>query len=112
MSRTGRTGDGGGQHRHLRDVSSPATALVVYLRDAKPLVELRVPFTVAHLVDDVERSAPGLDWDGQGCRQRNWRSSRTGIFEGYARGVDRRHPRLQFQPAADAARRSTGSSPT
>ena len=43
---------------HLRDVASPGDGVVAHLRDAKPLVRLRVLFTVSRsAVDDVERGA-------------------------------------------------------
>src|SRR5215475_13210189 len=48
---------------HLRDIDSPATGVRARLRQAMPLIELRVPFTVdRQTVDDVERGAKDADW--------------------------------------------------
>ena len=49
---------------HLLDVASPGDGVVAHLRDARPLVRLRVPFTVNRVdVDDVERGSQDSDWD-------------------------------------------------
>ncbi len=56
---------------HLLDVSAPGDGVVAHLRDAKPLVRLRVPFTVSR-IDDRRRRArlAGLRLgSGQGGRQ-------------------------------------------
>ncbi|WP_232005989.1 encapsulin [Mycobacterium sp. 852013-50091_SCH5140682] len=46
---------------HLRAVTAPADGVIAQLRDSKPPVRLRVPFTVTREdvddVDDVERGA-------------------------------------------------------
>ncbi|WP_396922391.1 family 1 encapsulin nanocompartment shell protein, partial [Mycolicibacterium sp.] len=43
---------------HLTEVAAPADGVVAQLRVSKPLVRLRVPFTVTREdVDDVERGA-------------------------------------------------------
>lgn len=48
---------------HLADIASPAPGVTARLREAKPLIELRVPFTVTRAaVDDVERGSSDSDW--------------------------------------------------
>ncbi|MGW3521552.1 family 1 encapsulin nanocompartment shell protein [Streptomyces hydrogenans] len=48
---------------HLTDLEAPAHGVRARLREARPLVELRVPFTVDRsAVDDVERGAKDSDW--------------------------------------------------
>ena len=43
---------------HLRDVAPPSDGVAAHLRDSRPLVRLRVPFTVSRTaVDDVERGS-------------------------------------------------------
>lgn len=49
---------------HLTEVAAPADGVVAQLRVSKPLVRLRVPFTVTREdVDDVERGAQDSNWD-------------------------------------------------
>jgi len=49
---------------HLRDVTPPGDGVVAHLRESKPLVRLRVPFTVSRTaIDDVERGSQDSDWD-------------------------------------------------
>jgi len=49
---------------HLLDVASPGDGVIAHLREAKPLVRLRVPFTVTReAIDDVERGSQDSDWD-------------------------------------------------
>jgi len=49
---------------HLSDVAAPGDGVVAHLRESKPLVRLRVPFTVSRIaIDDVERGAQDSDWD-------------------------------------------------
>jgi uncharacterized linocin/CFP29 family protein len=48
---------------HLHEVPAPAAGVLARSREARPLVELRVPFTVDRAaVDDVERGAKDPDW--------------------------------------------------
>ena len=48
---------------HLTGVDAPADGVIAHLRQAQPLVRLRVPFTVGRAdVDDVERGAQDADW--------------------------------------------------
>jgi uncharacterized linocin/CFP29 family protein len=48
----------------LLDVASPSNGVVAHLRASKPLVRLRVPFTLSRQeIDDVERGSKDSDWD-------------------------------------------------
>ncbi|WP_029137442.1 family 1 encapsulin nanocompartment shell protein [Nakamurella lactea] len=48
---------------HLRRLDTPPGEVIVRQRDVQPLIELRMPFTVARdAVDDVERGAQDSDW--------------------------------------------------
>jgi uncharacterized linocin/CFP29 family protein len=48
---------------HLRDIEPPAAGVIARARTSRPVVELRVPFTVdRRAVDDVERGAKDPDW--------------------------------------------------
>ncbi|WP_395309919.1 family 1 encapsulin nanocompartment shell protein [Mycobacterium sp. AMU20-3851] len=70
---------------HLIDVSAPAEGVVAHLREARPLVQLRVPFTVARRdVDDVERGSQDSDWDPvkDAAKKLAFAEDRA-IFEGY-----------------------------
>src|SRR5664279_248288 len=68
---------------HLLDVASPGDGVTAHLRESKPLVRLRVPFTIARTdIDDVERGAQDSDGD----------------------------PVVEFQPRAEAAVGSQGDS--
>jgi uncharacterized linocin/CFP29 family protein len=71
---------------HLRDVAPPGDGVVAHLRDSKPLVRLRVPFTVTRTaIDDVERGSKGSDWDlvKDAAKKLAFVEDRA-IFEGYA----------------------------
>ncbi|MEK9521756.1 bacteriocin family protein [Streptomyces venezuelae] len=76
---------------HLSDMGSPAPGVTARLREARPLFELRVPFTVDRAaVDDVERGAKDSDWQPvkDAARAMAFVEDRT-IFDGYgAAGVD------------------------
>lgn len=62
----------------LQDVATPTDGVITHLRASKPLVRLRVPFTLSRdEIDDVERGSQGSDWDPVKPPPRNWRSSRT-----------------------------------
>lgn len=70
---------------HLLDVPSPGEGVVTHLRQAQPLVRLRVPFTVTReAVDDVERGAQDSDWDPvkDAAKKLAFAEDRA-IFEGY-----------------------------
>ena len=48
---------------HLTGIDPPADGVVAHARQAQPLVELRVPFTLSRqAIDDVERGAQDPDW--------------------------------------------------
>jgi len=48
---------------HLTGITPPADGVLAYSRDSRPVVELRVPFTVDRTaVDDVERGSKDSDW--------------------------------------------------
>lgn len=71
---------------HLLDVAPPSDGVVAHLRDAKPLVRLRVPFTLSRTaIDDVERGAADSDWDPvkEAAQKLAFVEDRA-IFEGYA----------------------------
>ncbi|WP_418960723.1 family 1 encapsulin nanocompartment shell protein [Streptomyces tritici] len=71
---------------HLAELSPPAPGVAARLRDARPLVELRVPFTVTRAaVDDVERGAKDSDWQPvkDAARSLAFVEDRM-IFDGYA----------------------------
>jgi uncharacterized linocin/CFP29 family protein len=71
---------------HLRDLTDPATGVRARSRDSKPLVELRVPFTVdRQAVDDVERGAKDADWQPvKDAARRIAYAEDQAIFEGFA----------------------------
>jgi uncharacterized linocin/CFP29 family protein len=71
---------------HLTSVEAPADGVIAHLRDAQPLVRLRVPFTVSRQdVDDVERGAQDPDWQPvkDAAKKIAFAEDRA-IFEGYA----------------------------
>jgi uncharacterized linocin/CFP29 family protein len=71
---------------HLTGIAAPADGVIAHLRDAQPLVRLRVPFTVSrHDVDDVERGAQDPDWQPvkDAAKKIAFAEDRA-IFEGYA----------------------------
>lgn len=48
---------------HLRNIASPGDGIIARQREAKSLVELRVPFELdRQMIDDVERGANDSDW--------------------------------------------------
>src|SRR6202007_1677761 len=48
----------------LTEVQAPTDGVVAHLRASKPLVRLRVPFTLSRYeIDNVERGAQDSDWD-------------------------------------------------
>ncbi|MFH9726522.1 family 1 encapsulin nanocompartment shell protein [Streptomyces sp. NPDC017254] len=76
---------------HLTDMAAPAPGVTARLREVRPLVELRVPFTVDRsAVDDVERGSKDSDWQPvkDAARDMAFVEDRL-IFDGYeAAGVD------------------------
>jgi uncharacterized linocin/CFP29 family protein len=70
---------------HLLDVAAPGEGVVAHLRESKPLVRLRVPFTISRSdIDDVERGSQDSDWDPvkAAAKQLAFAEDRA-IFEGY-----------------------------
>jgi uncharacterized linocin/CFP29 family protein len=76
---------------HLTGIEAPAQGVTARLRQVRPLVELRVPFTVGRdAVDDVERGAQDSDWQPvkDAARTMAFAEDRA-VFGGYAAaGVD------------------------
>ncbi|MEV8588975.1 family 1 encapsulin nanocompartment shell protein [Streptomyces sp. NPDC051180] len=76
---------------HLADMAPPAHGVTARLREVKPLVELRVPFSVDRAaVDDVERGSRDSDWQPvkDAARTLAFAEDRA-VFDGYgAAGVD------------------------
>ncbi|MFM9373434.1 family 1 encapsulin nanocompartment shell protein [Streptomyces sp. Da 82-17] len=71
---------------HLIDMTPPAPGVNARLRESRPLVELRVPFTVDRsAVDDVDRGAQDSDWQPvkDAARTMAYVEDRT-IFDGYS----------------------------
>ena len=70
---------------HLLEVGSPGDGVVAHLREARPLVRLRVPFTISRGdIDDVERGSQDSDWDPvkDAAKKLAFAEDRA-IFEGY-----------------------------
>ncbi len=70
---------------HLQQIESPGDGIEAALREAKPLVELRVPFELTRrAIDDVERGANDSDWSPlkDSARKIAFAEDRA-IFEGY-----------------------------
>jgi uncharacterized linocin/CFP29 family protein len=70
----------------LVDVDAPTDGVLAHLRASKPLVRLRVPFTLSRdEIDDVERGAQDSDWDPvkTAAKKLAFVEDRA-IFEGYA----------------------------
>jgi uncharacterized linocin/CFP29 family protein len=73
---------------HLRTVAAPGDGVIAQQREAKGLVELRVPFELERkMIDDVERGANDSDWQPakDAARKLAFAEDRA-IFEGYAAG--------------------------
>jgi len=71
---------------HQRAIDAPAEGVSAQQREARSLVELRVPFEVdRQMVDDVERGANDSDWQPtkDAARKLAFAEDRA-IFEGYA----------------------------
>jgi uncharacterized linocin/CFP29 family protein len=73
---------------HLGKIVPPGDDIIVQQREAKALVELRVPFELdRQMIDDVERGANDSDWQPakDAARKLAFAEDRA-IFEGYAAG--------------------------
>jgi uncharacterized linocin/CFP29 family protein len=71
---------------HLRGIAAPEDGIIARQREAKALVELRVPFELERqMIDDVERGANDSDWQPakDAARKIAFAEDRA-IFEGYA----------------------------
>src|SRR5262249_34920551 len=71
---------------HQNKISSPGDGVLAQQREAKALVELRVPFELERqMIDDVERGAEDSDWQPakDAARKIAFAEDRA-IFEGYA----------------------------
>ncbi|HUL35420.1 MAG TPA: family 1 encapsulin nanocompartment shell protein [Candidatus Eisenbacteria bacterium] len=71
---------------HLRSIPSSREGVLARQREAKALVELRVPFELTRAaIDDVERGADDSDWQPAKDAARQIAFAEDGaIFEGYA----------------------------
>ncbi|HEU0122397.1 MAG TPA: family 1 encapsulin nanocompartment shell protein [Bryobacteraceae bacterium] len=70
---------------HLRPIAAPGDGVQAAQREVKPLVELRVPFSLSRQgVDDVERGAVDSDWDPvkEAARKIAYAEDRA-VFNGY-----------------------------
>jgi uncharacterized linocin/CFP29 family protein len=73
---------------HLRTIAAPGDGIIAQQREARGLVELRVPFELERqMIDDVERGAADSDWQPakDAARKLAFAEDRA-IFEGYAAG--------------------------
>jgi uncharacterized linocin/CFP29 family protein len=70
---------------HLRNIAAPAEGIIARQREAKPLVELRLPFELdRQMIDDVERGANDSDWQPAKDAAKKIAFAEDGaIFEGY-----------------------------
>jgi len=71
---------------HQRTIAAPGDGIIAQQREAKALVELRVPFELdRQMIDDVERGANDSDWQPakDAARKLAFAEDRA-IFEGYA----------------------------
>jgi uncharacterized linocin/CFP29 family protein len=71
---------------HLREIAAPGEGVISRQREAKALVELRIPFDLGRqMIDDVERGANDSDWQPakDAARKLAFAEDRA-IFEGYA----------------------------
>ncbi|GAB3132683.1 family 1 encapsulin nanocompartment shell protein [Tsukamurella serpentis] len=70
---------------HLMGISGPEDGVQAHLRDSRPMVRLRVPFTVSRkAIDSVERGAQDADWDPvKDAAQKLAFAEDRAVFEGY-----------------------------
>ncbi len=71
---------------HVREIKSPADGVQATQREAKALVELRVPFQLTReAIDDVERGATDSNWAPvKEAARRIALAEDSSVFEGYA----------------------------
>jgi uncharacterized linocin/CFP29 family protein len=80
----GASGRGGAGH--VQQIEAPGEGIQAAQRDAKALVEMRVPFTLTReAIDDVERGATDSDWSPlkEAARKIAFAEDRS-VFDGYA----------------------------
>ena len=70
---------------HLREIATPGDGVHARQREAKALVEFRVPFELERqMIDDVERGADDSDWEPAKIAARRLAFAEDGaIFDGY-----------------------------
>jgi uncharacterized linocin/CFP29 family protein len=71
---------------HLHQIASPGDGIQAAQREAKAIVELRVPFELTRqAIDDVERGATDSDWEAvkEAARKIAFAEDRA-VFDGYA----------------------------
>jgi uncharacterized linocin/CFP29 family protein len=73
---------------HQSPIAAPAEGVIARRREAKPVVELRVPFVLdRQTIDDVERGANDAEWQPVKDAARALAFAEDGaIFDGYAAG--------------------------
>ena len=71
---------------HLQTIAAPGDGVLAQQREAKALVELRVPFDLdRQMIDDVERGAKDSDWQpAKDAAKKIAFAEDVAIFEGYA----------------------------
>jgi uncharacterized linocin/CFP29 family protein len=71
---------------HQREIAAPGSGIIARQREAKPLVELRVPFELSRAaIDDVERGSNDSDWQPlKEAAERIAVVEDRAIFDGYA----------------------------
>jgi uncharacterized linocin/CFP29 family protein len=71
---------------HLRPIQAPGDGIQAALREARALIELRVPFELTRqAIDDVERGATDSDWSRLKDAARNIAFAEDrAVFDGYA----------------------------
>jgi uncharacterized linocin/CFP29 family protein len=74
---------------HLREIATPGDGVRASQREAKPLIELRVPFDLdRRAIDDVERGANDSDWEPAKIAARRLAYAEDGaIFVGFRAGA-------------------------
>ncbi len=88
----------------LRKIAAPSDGILARLREAKPVVEVRVPFELSReQIDDVERGAEDSDWQPAKDAAKKIAFAEDGaIFGGYAEAQIGGHLTGDEQPAHDA----------
>ena len=89
---------------------APGDGVVAHLRESKPLVRLRVPFTLSRTdIDDVERGSQDSDWDPvkEAAKKLAFVEDRA-IFEGYEAASIGGIRKCSSNPALALPERSSG----